>query len=194
MLEAERARGSRQILKTSVRGFKISIWTGFGLLLDLQLNTSSNFHHYYPALWQGDLPVLLTITGHNKSTCRRWHHKKKIWTEEGNWVKEQSVSLFPSSSRRDVSSGQRKMRWLTGGPSPVLYMSICFQQELTEQSESSLVCVHVQNRQQLGRLSVPPALQSKHLQRHVKTVRMHTCYISRKCDPVRRNMDIYSLN
>ena len=34
-------------------------------------------------------------------------------------------------------------------------MSICSQQELPEQSRSSLVCVHTESRQQLGRLTAP---------------------------------------
>lgn len=67
----------------------------FGLVLGLQLNTSSNFHHYYPALWQGDLSVLLTIRAHNKFTCRGWSHMKKYDptgrnAEEVSRVKEKS--------------------------------------------------------------------------------------------------------
>lgn len=49
----------------------------FGLVLDLQLITSSNFHHDYQALRQKDLSVFFTITTHNKFTCRRWSHMKK---------------------------------------------------------------------------------------------------------------------
>lgn len=49
----------------------------------------------------------------------------------------------------------RCKRWWTGRQSPVLYMNICSQQELPEQCISSLEYVHVQNRQQLGRLTAP---------------------------------------
>ena len=66
MLEAEKAKESRG------RKFQRHVWfrnslSLFRLVLDLHLNTSSNFHHYYTALWQGDLTVLLTITATTSS-------------------------------------------------------------------------------------------------------------------------------
>lgn len=62
--------------------------------------------------------------------------------------------LFLFSSQWDSDFWSQR-DGMTGGKSPVLYMSICSQQELPEQSVSSPVCVHGQNRQQLGRLTIP---------------------------------------
>lgn len=136
--------------------------------------------------------VPLTITAHNKCICRGWSHMKKYDptgrnTEEGSRVKEQSVFLYPS--QRNVSSGQRDV-WDDGLVSDYLCFTWAYTPDKNYQSRAYLlwyVCMY-RVRQQLGRLTASLYYKSMHLLWHVSRMRMHTCYVSRKCDPVCRNM------
>lgn len=98
------------------------------------------------------------------------------------------------SSQRNVSSGQRDA-WDDGlvGNCMFFEMNICSQQELPEQSISCRVWVYIQRRQQLGRLTAPlhynPCIYKD---KWGERMRMHTSYISLRCDPVCRNVDIQS--
>lgn len=130
-------------------------WFG---VLGLKLHISSYFDHYYPALCQEDLSVLFTVKT-QQFTCKGWSHMEKYGptgrnVEEGSRVKEHPFYPCPCSLKRNVSSAQR-VEWDDGLESSRFTWAFCSQQESPEQSMSSLVCVHVQSRQQLGRLTAP---------------------------------------
>lgn len=152
----------------------------FGLVLDLQLNTSSNFHLYYLALWQGDLPVLLTITARDKFTCNGQSRIKQV----GEMLKRTDISLDEMCLL--VKEMYETTDWWA--IACALHEHMLPTRITRAERIFSGMCACTEQTA-ISKTDSPPALQSMHLQRHVRRMRMHTCYISRKRDPVCRNMD-----